>query len=150
MALTKARLNRWDQIVGLEVRHELVSDDLFDDLGDEGDIGNRSEVAWVSWIKSRTFDDGDQDRSFLVQQHDSFYDGSIANWVRSGSKMSRCSCRRNIGKGSSSHDFGAAAMMMRRSSAGVIAVTADRMQVVDGNVGGGEPAVASRMVWTLA
>src|SRR6218665_4174406 len=66
--------------------------------------------------------------------------------VRSGSKMSRCSCRRNIGKGSSSHDFGAAAMMMRRNSAGVIAVTADRMQVVDGNVGGGEPAVSSRMV----
>src|SRR6218665_668289 len=70
--------------------------------------------------------------------------------VRSGSKMSRCSCRRNVGKGSSSHDFGAAAMMMRRSSAGVIAVTADRLQVVDGNVGGGEPAVSSRMVWTLA
>src|SRR6218665_808361 len=67
--------------------------------------------------------------------------------VRSGSKMSGCSCRRNVGKGSSSHDFGAAAMMMRRSSAGVIAVTADRMQVVDG---GGEPAVSSRMVWTLA
>src|SRR6218665_3785110 len=79
MALTKARLNRWDQIVGLEVRHELVSVDLFDDLGDERDIGNRSEVAWVSWIKSRTFDDGDQNRSFLVQRHDSFYDGSIAN-----------------------------------------------------------------------
>src|SRR6218665_1983403 len=79
MALTKARLNRWDQIVGLEVRHELVSDDLFDDLGDERDIGNRSEVAWVSWIKSRTFDDGDQNRSFLVQRHDSIYDGLIAN-----------------------------------------------------------------------
>src|SRR6218665_3244714 len=78
MALTKARLNRWDQIVGLEVRHELVSDDLFDDLGDERDIGKRSKVAWVSWIKSRTFDDGDQNRSFLVQRHDSFYDGSIA------------------------------------------------------------------------
>src|SRR6218665_462264 len=119
MALTKARLNRSDQIVGLEVRHELVSDDLFDDLGDERDIGNRSEVAWVSWIKSCTFDDGDQNRSFLVQRHDSFYDGSIANnVVRSGSKMSRCSCRRNVGKGSSSHDFGAAAMMMRGSSQG--------------------------------
>src|SRR6218665_2994323 len=69
--------------------------------------------------------------------------------MRSGSKMSRCSCRRNVGKGWSSHDFGAAAMMMRRSSAGVIAVTADRTQVVDGNVGGGEPAVSSRMVWQL-
>src|SRR6218665_1274844 len=79
MALTKARLNRWDQIVGLKVRHELVSDNLFNDLGDERDIGNRSEVAWVSWIKSRTFDDRDQDRSFLVQRHVSFYDGSIAN-----------------------------------------------------------------------
>src|SRR6218665_2865896 len=53
--------------------------------------------------------------------------------VRSGSNMSRCSCRRNVGRGSSSHDFGAA-----------------RLQVVDGNVGGGEPAVSSRMVWTLA
>src|SRR6218665_3110561 len=66
--------------------------------------------------------------------------------VRSGRKMSRCSCRKNVGKGSSSHDFGAAPMMMRRNSAGVIAVTADRMQVVDGNVGGGEPAMSSRMV----
>src|SRR6218665_2827323 len=70
--------------------------------------------------------------------------------VRSGSKMARCSCRKNIGKGSSSHDFGAAPMMMRRSLAGVIAVAADRTQDVDGNVGGGEPAVSSRMVWTLA
>src|SRR6218665_231040 len=58
---------------------------------------------------------------------------------RSGSKISRCSCRRNVGKGSSSHDFGAAPMMTRRSSAGMIAVTADRMQVVYGNFGGGEP-----------
>ena len=31
----------------------------------------------------------------------------------------------------------------------VIAITADRLQVVDGNVGGGEPAVSSRMVWTV-
>src|SRR6218665_1154945 len=69
--------------------------------------------------------------------------------VRSGSNMSRCSCRRNVDRGSSSHDFGAAAMMIWRSSAGVIAA-ADRLQVVDGNVGGGEPAVSSRMVWTLA
>src|SRR6218665_129746 len=70
--------------------------------------------------------------------------------VRSGSNMSRCSYRRNVGRGSSSHDFGAAAMMIWASSPGVIAVTADRLQVVDGNVGGEEPAVLSRMVWTLA
>src|SRR6218665_1371062 len=70
--------------------------------------------------------------------------------VRSGSNISRCSCRRNVGRGSSSHDFGAAAMMIWRSSAEVIAVTADRLQVVDGNVGEVEPAVSSRMVWTLA
>src|SRR6218665_2285974 len=56
--------------------------------------------------------------------------------VRSGSNMSKCSCRRNVGKRSSSHDFLATAIMMRRSSAGVKAVTADRVQVVDGNVGG--------------
>ena len=80
MALTKAKLNRWDKIVGLEVRHKLVSDDLFDDVGDERDIGSRSEVACVSWIKFRTLDDRDQNRSFLVQRHDSFYDGSIANY----------------------------------------------------------------------
>ena len=55
--------------------------------------------------------------------------------------MSRCSCRRNVGRGSSSHDFGAAAMMIWRSSAGVLAITAHRLQVVDGNVGGGEPEV---------
>src|SRR6218665_864072 len=42
--------------------------------------------------------------------------------VRGGSKMSRCSCRRNVGKGSSSHDFGAAGMMMRRRSAGGVAM----------------------------
>src|SRR6218665_3319601 len=100
MALTKARLNRWDQIVGLEVRHELVSDDLFDDLGDERDIGNRSEVAWVSWIKSRTFDDGDQNRSFLVQRHDSFYDGSIANcgeeWQQNVKVLLQEECRQGI------------------------------------------------------
>src|SRR6218665_1136085 len=68
--------------------------------------------------------------------------------VRNGSKVSRCSCRRNVSKGPSSHDFGAAAMMMRRSSAGVIAITADRMQVVDGNVGGGEPAVPEMHIST--
>src|SRR6218665_3692541 len=69
--------------------------------------------------------------------------------VRSGSNMSRCSCRRNVGRGSSSHDFGAAAMMIRRSSAGVIAVTADRLQVVDENVGGGEPAVFKHHTYLL-
>src|SRR6218665_3168737 len=53
--------------------------------------------------------------------------------VMSGSKMSRRSCRGDVGKGSSLHDSGAATMRMRRSSAGLIAVTADRMQVVDGN-----------------
>src|SRR6218665_2332565 len=142
MAHTKARLKRWDQIVGLEVRHELVSDDLFDDLGDERDIrklpgsvgssparlmtGTRIDLFWSNSMTPSTMD-----RLQIV--------------VRSGSKVSRCSCRRNVSKGPSSHDFGAAAMMMRRSSAGVIAVTADSMQVVDGNVGGGEPAVSSRM-----
>src|SRR6218665_902383 len=84
--------------------------------------GTRIDLFWSNGMTSSTMD-----RLQIV--------------VRSGSKMSRCSCRRNVGKGLSSHDFGAAAMMMRRSSAGVIAVTADRMQVVDGNVGGGEPAV---------
>src|SRR6218665_2883689 len=70
--------------------------------------------------------------------------GRLQIVVRSGSI--RWYCRRNVGRGSSSHDFGAAAMMIWRSSAGVIAVTADRLQGVDGNVGGGEPAVSSRMV----
>jgi|SRR6218665_602252 len=99
MALTKARLNRWYQIVGLEVRHELVSDDLFDDLGDERDIGNRSEVAWVSWTKSRTYNDRDKVRSFWSNGMTPSTMDRLQIVVSSGSNMSRCFYRRNVGKG---------------------------------------------------
>jgi len=61
--------------------------------------------------------------------------------VRSGNSMSTYSRSRNVGRGSSSQDFGAAVRMIRRSSVGLIAVTVDRLEVVGGNIGGGESAV---------
>src|ERR1700733_9792989 len=70
--------------------------------------------------------------------------------VRSGSSTSRYSFSKNVGSGSSSHDFGAAARMMRRNSSRSTAFTSDRLDVIGGNAGGGEPAVASQMFCTLA
>src|SRR5688572_19764098 len=58
--------------------------------------------------------------------------------VRRGSSMSTYSCNRNVGRGSSSYNFGAASKMARGGSAGSTAITADRLQVVGGNAGGGE------------
>jgi len=82
MSLTESRLYCRDQVVGLEVWQELVSDDLFNDFRDERHVSDRSKVAWVSWVESLAFDDRDKDGPFLGQRQDSFQDGSIAIVVR--------------------------------------------------------------------
>src|SRR6218665_635499 len=97
MVLTKARLNRWDQIVGLKGRHELVSDDLFDDLGDERDIGNRKLPRSVGSSPARLMTGTRIDLFWSNGMTPSTMD-RLQIVVRSGSKMSRCSCRRNVGK----------------------------------------------------
>jgi len=61
MSLTESRLYCRDQVVGLEVWQELVSNDLFNDFRDERHVGDRSKVAWVSWVESLVFDDRDKD-----------------------------------------------------------------------------------------
>ena len=91
-----------DQVVGLEIWQELVSDDLFNDFRDERHVNDRSKVAWVSWVDSLAFDDRDKDGPFLgLGQTPSKMD-RLQIVVRSGSNMSRFSCRRNVGRGSSS------------------------------------------------
>ena len=47
MSLTESRLYCRDQVVGLEVWQELVSDDLFNDFRDERHVSDWSKVAWV-------------------------------------------------------------------------------------------------------
>lgn|SRR6218665_1883261 len=76
-----------------------------------------------------------QDRSFLGRCNTPSTMDRFQIVVRSGSNMSTCSCRSNVGRRSSSHDFGVAAMI-QRSSAAATSVTADRPQVVDGHIGG--------------
>src|SRR6218665_2790384 len=101
MSLTESRLYCRDQVVGLEVWQELVSDDLFNDFRDERHVSDWSKVAWVSWVESLAFDDRDL---FWAGGNTPSTMDRLQIVVRSGSNMSRCSCRRNVGRGSSSHD----------------------------------------------
>src|SRR6218665_3497133 len=74
----------------------------------------------------------------------------LQSTVRSGRRTSTNSCSREVGRGSSSHDFGGNSRMIRRSSAEVTKVTVDRLKAVGGKTGGGEPSVSFRMLNALA
>ena len=50
MELSEARLAWWEKIVPLQ----LTFDHLLDDLGYEGDVGNRSVVHWVGRVQAFT------------------------------------------------------------------------------------------------
>src|SRR6218665_1883355 len=70
----------------------------------------------------------------------------LQSTVRSGRRTSTNSCSREVGSGSSSHDFGGDSRMIRRSSAEVTGVTVDRLKAVGGKTGGEEPSVSFRML----
>src|SRR6218665_1147003 len=69
----------------------------------------------------------------------------LQSTVRNGRRTSTNSCSREVGRGSSSHDFGGDSWMIRRSSAEVTGVRVDRLKAVGGKTGGGEPSVSFRM-----
>src|SRR6218665_161873 len=73
----------------------------------------------------------------------------LQSTVRSGRRTSTNSCSREVGSGSSSHDFGGDSRTIRRSSAEVTGVTVDRLKAVGGKTGGEEPSVSFRMLNTL-
>src|SRR6218665_639103 len=73
----------------------------------------------------------------------------LQSTVSSGRRTLTNSCSREVGRGSSSHDFGGDSRMIRRSSAEVTEVTVDRLKAAGGKAGGGEPSVSFRMLNTL-
>src|SRR6218665_1127857 len=74
----------------------------------------------------------------------------LQSTVRSGRRTSTNSCSREVGRGSSSHDFRGDSRMIRRSSAEITGVTVDKLKAAGGKTGGGEPSVSFRMLNTLA
>src|SRR6218665_3017435 len=67
----------------------------------------------------------------------------------SGSRTSTNSCSKDVGRGSSSQDFGAEARMSRRRSVAVTGARVDRSKDVGGKTGLGELAVSFRTSSTL-
>ena len=116
MSLTESRLYCRDQVVGLEVWQELVSDDLFNDFIEMKDTLaiSRKLPGSVGSSPSRLMTGIRMDLFWADGKTPSKMD-RLQIVVRSGRNMSRCSCR-NVGRGSSSHDYGAAAMMIWRST----------------------------------
>src|SRR6218665_75624 len=123
-----------------------------DDLGYEGNVGNRPVhvVHWLAGSRPSPFSAG--------IKMDFFCDGGripsrfdrLHSVARRGSNTSTSSWSKKISRGSNSHDFGGKTRMRRRTSPLVTLFKAGREQSVVGRRGAGAFSVAWRTPRILA